>query len=72
MLLGRVYGFNRTYIGASTTISAFVRIDFVDITFGDSFNRTLINAGSASGAVIINYVSHFNFFLFSDAKVKVF
>jgi len=52
-------GFNRTYVSASAAISAFIRIDFVDITFGDSFNRTLVNAGPASGAVVINYVSHF-------------
>jgi hypothetical protein len=57
-----VNGFYRTYISACTTVSALIGIDFVNITFGDSFNRTFINAGSASGAVIINYVSHFELF----------
>ncbi len=59
MLLNRVYGFNRTYISASAAISTFVWINFVDITFSDRFNRTFVNASSASGAVIINYVGHF-------------
>jgi hypothetical protein len=63
MLLSWVYGFNRTYISARTAVSAFIRINLVNITFGDRFNRAFINAGSASGAVVINYVSHFNIFL---------
>ncbi len=49
---------NRANIGASTTISANFGIDFVDITFGNCFNGTLIDTGSASGAIIINFVSH--------------
>jgi hypothetical protein len=54
-----MYGFNWTYISAGTTISALVWINFVNITLGDRFNGTFINAGSASSAVIINYVGHF-------------
>jgi hypothetical protein len=51
--------FNRTYISAGTAIGADISVNFVDITFGDSFNRTLVNASSASGAVVRNNVSHF-------------
>jgi hypothetical protein len=50
--------FNRTYIGACATIGANFGINFVDITFRDSFHRTFIDAGSASGAIIINFISH--------------
>jgi hypothetical protein len=62
MLLSWVYGFNWTYISAGTTISALIRVNFIDITFGNRFNGTLINTSSASGAIIINYVGHFKFF----------
>jgi hypothetical protein len=62
MLLGRVYGFNGTYICTCAAIGAFIRINFINVTFSDSFNRTFINAGSTSGAVIINYVGHFEYF----------
>ena len=58
--------FNRTNIGAGAAISANICVNFVDITFGDSFNRTLINTGSASGAVVRNNVSH----LFREFKVN--
>jgi hypothetical protein len=50
--------FNRTNISAGTAIGADIGVDFINITFGDSFNRTLVNASSASGAVISNNVSH--------------
>jgi hypothetical protein len=51
--------FNRTYISAGTAIGTNISVDFIDITFSDSFNRTLVNASSASGAVVRNNVSHF-------------
>jgi len=57
-----MYGFNWTHISAGTAISALVRINYVNITFGDSFNRTFVNASSARGAVIINNVGHFKVF----------
>ncbi len=48
----------RANISASATIGAHFRIDFVDIAFRDSFNRALVDAGSASSAIIIDFVSH--------------
>jgi hypothetical protein len=50
--------FHGADIGACSTIGANFRINLIDITFGDSFNGTLIDAGSASGAIIIDFVSH--------------
>jgi len=58
-ILSRRNCFNRAYISAGTAIGADIGVDFIDITFGDSFNRTLVNASSASGAVVRNNVSHF-------------
>jgi len=54
--------FNRTYISTGAAIGANIRIDFVDITLGYSFNRTFIDAGSASSAIIVDLVSHFYYF----------
>jgi len=48
----------RTNIGASATVGAYLRINFVDITFRNSFNRTFIDAGSAGSAIIINFICH--------------
>jgi len=48
----------RADISAGATFSANFRIDFIDIAFRDSFNRALIDAGSASSAIIIDFVSH--------------
>lgn len=62
MLLNRMYGFNWTYIGAGTTISAFVWINFVNITLRNRFNRTFVNAGSACRAIIVNNVGHIKVF----------
>ncbi len=56
--LCRMYGFNWTNISARTAIGTFIRVNFVDVSFGDCFNRALIDAGSASSAVICDYVSH--------------
>jgi hypothetical protein len=50
--------FNRAYICTGTTIGAYIRINFVDVALGDSFNRTLINTGSACSAIFTNFVSH--------------
>ena len=49
----------RANICAGTAIGAYVRVNFIDITFRYCFNRTLIYACSASCAIIINFVSHF-------------
>lgn len=49
----------RAYVGAGTTIGTYIRVDYVDISLRDSLNRTFIYAGSASCAVICNFVSHY-------------
>jgi hypothetical protein len=49
---------NRAHISASAAISAGFWINFVDITFRDSFYRAFIDTGSASRAIIINFISH--------------
>jgi hypothetical protein len=53
-----MYCFNRAYISASATIGAYFGINFVDVAFGNSFYRTFINTSTASGAIIINFISH--------------
>ena len=45
-------------VGTSATLGAFVRIDGVDVAFGDSSNGALINAGAACYTVVTDYVSH--------------
>lgn len=55
-----MYGFNRAYISACAAIRALIRIDHIDVPFGNCFNRALIDAGAASGAVVCNNVSHFD------------
>jgi hypothetical protein len=57
--LSRRNCFYRANISAGAAIGTNISVDFIDITFGDSFNRTLVNASSASGAVVRNNVSHF-------------
>jgi hypothetical protein len=49
---------NRANVCASSTIGANFRIDFINIAFRDSFNRALVDAGSTSSAIIIDFVSH--------------
>jgi len=49
---------NRTNVGASAAFGANFGINFINITFRNSFNGTLIDAGSASSAIITNFVSH--------------
>lgn len=53
---------NRANISAGTTIGADIRIDLINITLRYSFNGTLIYAGSASSAIVIDLVSHFFYF----------
>jgi hypothetical protein len=54
-----LYGAN---ICACATIGANFGINLVDITFGNRFNGTLIDTGSASSAFITNFVSHDSLF----------
>lgn len=52
-------GFNRAYFSACTTICALVWIDYINVPFGNCFNRALINTGATCGTVVCNNVSHF-------------
>jgi hypothetical protein len=54
---------NGANISAGTTIGANIRIDFINVAFRYCFYWALINACSASGAIVINFVSHFDYFL---------
>ena len=49
----------RANICAGTTVGAHIRIDLINVAFRYCFNRALVNACSASSAIIINFVSHF-------------
>lgn len=49
----------RANVGAGTTIGTYIRVNLIDITLRYSLNRTFIDTGSASCAVIINFVSHY-------------
>lgn len=50
--------FYRTNICTGTTICANIGINLINITFGYCFNRTFIDAGTASDAIFIYYMSH--------------
>lgn len=50
--------FNWTNICTGATISTGFRVDQVDVTFSNCFNRTFIDAGSASGAIVVNNIGH--------------
>jgi hypothetical protein len=52
----------RANISAGTAVSAYIRIDFVNIAFRNCFYRTFVDACSASSAIFINYISHLNYF----------
>mgnify|MGYP001492303351 CR=1 FL=1 len=54
---------NRAYIYTGTAIGAYIGIDFINVAFSYCFYGALINACSASGAIVINFVSHFDYFL---------
>jgi hypothetical protein len=49
---------NGTNIGASTTIGTYIWVNLIDITLGYCLHWALVNAATASGAIIGNYVSH--------------
>jgi hypothetical protein len=68
-ILLRMNSLYRANICASTTVGAYIRIDFINVAFRYRFNRALINACSASSAIIINFVSHFYLFLIGKLKL---
>jgi len=58
----RFYGAD---VCTSTAVSAYVRVNFVDITLRNSINRAFVNATAACSAIFIDNVSHlFVFFGF--------
>jgi hypothetical protein len=50
--------FYGTNVSAGTAVGAYFRIDFINIAFGNSFNRTFIDASTASDAIFIDNISH--------------
>lgn len=48
----------RARVSACAAVDAGVRIDFVDVALGNCADRAFIDAGSASYAVLCNFVSH--------------
>jgi hypothetical protein len=48
----------RANIGAGAAVGADFGIDLVDVTFRDRFNGALVDAGSASSAIFIYFISH--------------
>lgn len=50
--------FHRTNVGASTTVSTNFRVNRVDVTFCYCLNGTFVETGSASGAIVVDNVSH--------------
>jgi hypothetical protein len=50
--LFRADRFNRTYIRAGTAVGTKIRVNDIDVTFADRFNRALIDTCTACRAVI--------------------
>lgn len=59
--MNSLYG---AHICTGAAIGAYIRVDLIDITFRNSINRAFINAGTASGAIFRNFISHGLKFLF--------
>jgi hypothetical protein len=71
VILSRMNCFNRANISTCTTVGANIRINFVNVAFRYRFNRTFINACSASSTIIINFVSHFDYFLVMIITIRL-
>ena len=54
----RMNGFNGTNIGTGSAVGAEFRVNFVNITFRDGFNRTFINTGATCSTIVSDYVCH--------------
>lgn len=54
-----VYSLAWAVFCACAAADASIRIDFVDIALGNSFNRANRCTSSASNTIVVNYVSHF-------------
>ncbi len=57
-VLGRVNSFYRANISTCTTVGTDIRVNLVNIAFGDGINGTFIDTSSACRAFIRNFVSH--------------
>ena len=64
LLLGSGDSTRGAHVCASSAVDASIRVDAVDVAFGDGFRRAFGLACSASHAVVTNYVSHCSFCLF--------
>jgi len=49
---------NRANICACAAVGADSRVNYVNVTFSNGLNRALIDTGSASSTVFVNYISH--------------
>ena len=50
-------------VSAGAAASALVRVNLVDVAFGDSSDGALVDAGTASNTDVSDFVSHFFNFL---------
>lgn len=60
----------RTNVGAGAAICANFRINYIDVALGNCFNGALINTGTTSGTIFINYICHFDLFLWLNNLVQ--
>lgn len=58
LLLFRLDCLNGANICAGAAVGANVRINDIDITFRNCFDRTFVNTGATCGAVVCDFVSH--------------
>ena len=56
LLLGR--STHRAGAGAGAAVDAYVRINFVDVAFGNRSDRAFVETSTASYAVLCDFVSH--------------
>ena len=61
--------FNGANIGTCATFRTDFGVNFINITFRNCFNGAFIDAGSASGAILINFVSH-NFVILVPGRAR--
>ena len=61
--------FNRANIYTGGAIGAFFSINYIDITFSNSFFRAFIYTRTACSTFIIYYVCHFKFKLMGETKL---
>jgi len=62
VLLCRMDCLNRANVCTCTAVSTYIRIDLINIALRYCFHRTFVNASSACGTIIINYVCHFSYY----------